>query len=381
VTIEKTPGADNKMDVRIRLEEQNRNQLTFGAGVSQFEGFFGQLAFQTSNFLGRGESLTLSLQGGSRAQTYNVSFTEPFLFDRNVTAGASVFRNEVRYTGQFTQKSAGVSTTFGFPVGTGFTRAYVNYSYERVHVTDVSEFYTDDVLNRNPWLRDSLLITQGGERIVSKVVPAIVYNTIDHPVFPTRGTRLSGSIDLAGLGGNTRFYKPRLEGIRWFRQNSRMTLGLRAQWEYVQSFGSTIELPIFERLFLGGEYSVRGFDLRTIAPQDESGLLIGGNKSLLFNVEQVFTIAQPVRLILFYDAGQVQPGSQRITDDLVIPGQNFSLDDFKTSTGAEIRFFMPVLNVPFRLIFAMNPQREGVLDNTLQPTPFYRFRFAVGTTF
>ena len=381
ITIEKTPGADNKMDVKVRLEEQNRNQLTFGAGVSQFEGFFGQLAFQTANFLGRGESLTVSLQGGSRAQTYNVSFTEPFLFDRNITAGASVFRNEVRYVGQFTQKSAGVSSTLGFPLGTGFTRMFLNYSYERVHVTDVSEFYTDDVLARNPWLRDSLLIAQGGERIVSKIVPAVVYNTVDHPIFPMNGTRLSAAVDLAGLGGNTNFYKPRLEAIKWFRQNTRMTLGVRAQWEYVQAFGSTLELPIFERLFLGGEYSVRGFDLRTIAPQDESGLLIGGNKSLLFNVEQVFTIANPVRLILFYDAGQVQPGDQRFTDDLVVPGKSFSMQDFKTSTGAEIRFFMPVLNVPFRLIFAFNPQREGVLDNTLQPTPAYRFRFAVGTTF
>ena len=67
VLVDKTPGADNKLDVTLKVEEQNRNQLTFGAGVSQFEGFFGQLSFQTANFLGRGESLTVSLQGGSRA--------------------------------------------------------------------------------------------------------------------------------------------------------------------------------------------------------------------------------------------------------------------------------------------------------------------------
>ena len=68
VDVQKTPGADNKVDVKLKLEEQNRNQLTFGAGVSEFEGFFGQLLFSTSNFLGRGESLTLSAQSGSRAQ-------------------------------------------------------------------------------------------------------------------------------------------------------------------------------------------------------------------------------------------------------------------------------------------------------------------------
>ncbi len=71
VNVDKLPNADNKVDVKMKLEEQNRNQLTFGAGVSQFEGFFGQLSFQTANFLGRGESLTVSAQGGQRARNYS----------------------------------------------------------------------------------------------------------------------------------------------------------------------------------------------------------------------------------------------------------------------------------------------------------------------
>ena len=70
ITIDKTPGTDNQVDLTLKLEEQNRNQLTFGAGVSQYEGVFGQLAFQTANFMGRGESLTLSIQTGARARNY-----------------------------------------------------------------------------------------------------------------------------------------------------------------------------------------------------------------------------------------------------------------------------------------------------------------------
>src|SRR5438132_7726207 len=97
VNVEKTPGVDNKVDVKLKLEEQNRNQLTFGAGVSEFEGFFGQMSFSTSNFMGRGESLTLSVQSGSRAQNYQLAFTEPFLFDRNITGGFDVFRRDIRY--------------------------------------------------------------------------------------------------------------------------------------------------------------------------------------------------------------------------------------------------------------------------------------------
>src|SRR5204862_3063522 len=92
VSIDKTPNVDNKVDVKMKLEEQNRNQLTFGAGVSQFEGFFGQLSFQTANFLGRGESLTVSLQAGSRAPHYTDAFTAPFLFNRNITGGLNLLR-------------------------------------------------------------------------------------------------------------------------------------------------------------------------------------------------------------------------------------------------------------------------------------------------
>jgi outer membrane protein insertion porin family len=422
VSIDKLPDADNKVDVKMQLEEQNRNQLTFGAGVSQFEGFFGQLSFQTANFLGRGESLTVSLQGGQRAQNYTLSFTEPFLFDRNITGGANLYRSEVRYVSQFTQQSTGGSLTFGFPVGNGFTRMFTNYSYERVRVTEVNTAFTDPlVLQRNPYLRDSLLLGAGGERIISKITPSLVYNSVDQPIFPTTGKRLTLSMDLAGLGGNTSYYKPTAEAVAFFKQNNRMSFGMRGQIEYISGYRgtSTFDLPIFEKLFLGGEYSVRGFDLRTIGPSDlATGLVLGGNKSLLFNVEQIFSIAGPVRLILFYDAGQVRDtgdafGWKEDIKQIDYPPQPLLIDPlqsvglaactpqpdgtctvavppvvtvgqraaFKTSTGAEVRFFMPVLNVPFRLIFAYNPSRDGVLDNTLRPQKAFQFRFAVGTTF
>jgi len=155
---------------------------------------------------------------------------------------------------------------------------------------------------------------------------------------------------------------------------------------------------------------VRGFDIRSIGPSDPvTGLVLGGDKSLLFNIEQSFVIAGPVRAILFYDAGQVRGPGQGFSfgEDilqpvvptlplLVDPRAPLQLIDpnisptffvagrqsaFKTSTGVEVRFFMPVLNVPFRLIFYYDPQRGGVLDNSLQPQGAYGFRFAVGSTF
>ncbi len=411
IDVQKTPGSSNEVDVTLQLEEQNRNQLTFGAGVSQFEGFFGQLSFQTANFLGRGESLTLSVQVGSRAENYQVAFTEPFLFDRNITGAFDVYKRTLRYIDQFTQEATGGNLSMGFPVAS-FSRMFFTYSYEQVQVTDLNTFYNNPVLiAQNPFLADSLLLGQGGKRTISKVTPSFIHNTIDNPIFPNRGRRVTASIDLAGVGGNTNFVKPRFEAVQLWQHTRRTTLGVRGQIEYVRPYGSTEYLPIYETLFLGGEYSVRGFDIRSIGPRDlNTGLVLGGNKSLLFNAEYMISIAGPVRLILFYDAGQVRvkgepfafkediteivpPPVPIITDPL---GTGALLDPdapgptsmvigersaFKTSTGAEIRFFMPVLNVPFRLIFAFNPQRGGVYTNQLRPAKAFQFRFAVGSTF
>ena len=437
VDVQKTPTEKNKVDVTLKLQEQNRNQLTFGAGVSQFEGFFGQLSFQTSNFLGRGESLTVSLQAGSRAENYQVAFSEPFLFDRNITGGVDVYRRSLQYVNQFTQESTGGNLMFGFPVA-DFSRMFLTYSYEKTSVSDFNEAFFDpncyfresgcrdidlsdpsqltpdalELLNRNIFLQDSLLIGQGGKRTISKVVPSFVFNTVDNPIFPTTGRRLSLSMDFAGLGGNTNFVKPTAEAVGFFRHTARTSVGFRAQVQYIRPYGGTTILPIFERLFLGGEYSIRGFDIRSIGPRDpNTNLVLGGNKSLLFNAEYLITIAGPVRLVLFADAGQVRnlgerfgwkedvieivpPAAPLLYDPfastrLTVPGQLQTnttrvvgeTNAFKVSEGAEIRFFMPVLNVPFRLIFAHNPSRQNVLDNQFQPAKRFTFRFAVGTTF
>ena len=188
---------------------------------------------------------------------------------------------------------------------------FTNYSYERVRVTEINEAYqrSGAAPAQSVPARLAAHRSVGGERVISKVTPSVVYNTVDQPIFPTTGRRLTASIDLAGLGGNTNFYKPMLEGDRTIRRQSGRVLARRPRAGASTSSRSAArsQLPIFEKLFLGGEYSVRGFDIRTIGPTDPlTGLVLGGNKSLLFNVEQIINIAGPVRLILFFDAGQVR---------------------------------------------------------------------------
>ena len=212
---------------------------------------------------------------------------------------------------------------------------------------------------------------------------------------------------------DTDFIKPRIEYAQFTPLNRRMSIGFRGQLEYIRPYADTKTLPITETLYLGGEYTIRGFDIRSIGPRDViggTGLVLGGNKTLLFNAEYLVNIAGPVRLVMFFDTGQVRSIGERFAWNenvyqRVDPGAPVLIDPFSTTTlvnpnaappylspigqtlafkssaGAEIRFFMPVLNVPFRLIFAYNPQRGGVLDNRLLAQKAFQFRFAVGTTF
>ena len=445
--IEKKEAPQNTVDVTMRLSEQNRNQLTFGAGVSQYEGVFGQLAFQTSNFLGRGESLTVQMTAGDRSQNYQLAFTEPYLFDRNITGGFDLFKRSLDYIGYYTQKSAGGNLMIGFPVR-NFSRMFFQYAYESVKISSLNEALIDqsclfsstgcsvispsdlssltpsqkEIISRNPFILESLLLGQGGSRTVSRITPSFVHNTVDNPIFPNQGKKITAGIDLALLGGNTTYYKPTLELIYFKRLMPRTSFGFRAQTQYIRPVGTQPcledptqtcqkQLPIFERLTLGGEYSIRGLDLRSVGPTVENSVaVLGGNKSLLFNAEYLISIASQVRVVLFYDAGQVRDVGQSFAwkedvKQIVFPPAPLLSDAlalstltpenavgvttnvigktsaFKTSTGVELRFFMPVLNVPFRLIYAFNPQREGVLDNTLRPQKGKIFRFAVGTTF
>ena len=104
----------------------------------------------------------------------------------------------------------------------------------------------------------------------ARSVPSFVYNTVDHPIFPNTGKRYTPSIDFAGLGGNTNYVNPRVEGICISSTSAADVFWFPRPGGIRRKFVNDVALPIFERLFLGGEYSIRGFDLRSVGPRDPS---------------------------------------------------------------------------------------------------------------
>ena len=376
--IRPNPTADNKVDVTFKVEEQNRNQFTFGGGVSGLEGTFINGSFSTTNFLGAGETFQIYVQSGRRTKNYQVAITEPYFLDRPITAGVDLFKRKITYysyanvTG-YTQASTGASFVTGLPLGR-WARGYINYTYEVIELSqadpaDLTDPFFPGVVGGSAPVYDPLLFGDLARRTESRLTPNFVYNTVDNPWTPHSGMRQTLTLQVAGgpLGGTVSYFRPSLESILYIPHTRRTALGLRGQAAYIMPYAETNVLPLYQRYFLGGETQVRGYSIRTIGPVDSVGRALGGNKFLLFNAEYYVDVFGPLRALLFFDAGQA-----------FLEGDPIRLQDMRISTGAELRFIMPVLNVPFRLIYAINPNRSPA---EALYTPKSTFKFAVGTTF
>ena len=365
--VDKANGVADAVDLTFTLEEQNRNQLQFGGGVSQYDGAFFNLSYTTSNLMGRGESLTLTGQRGTRSTVYQVAFSEPYAFNRPITAGVDVYSRKVDLvtspnTIGYSEVRAGGNLTLGRQLFR-YSRVFATYGYEVVD-TAVS-----------PELRESLgdtattqlsgLFLDNGRHIESRITPAFVHNTVDNPYTPRSGRRLSINMPVAGgiLGGTTSYIRPEAEAILYVPHTRRTALGVRLNGGFLRPYGDTRVLPYYLRYVMGGEYQIRGVELRSVGPVDENQRVVGGDKFVLFNAEYYLDVFGPVRALLFHDAGQAFAENQPI-----------DLRQLRTSTGVELRVIVPMLNVPFRLIYAWNIYRDAF-------QPARALKFAVGTTF
>jgi outer membrane protein insertion porin family len=369
VRVEKAVDKEHAVDVTLAFEEQNRNQMQFGAGMSQYEGVFGSVSFTTSNFLGRGESLTVSGQKGGRSSVYQLSFSEPYVFSRPMTAGFDLYLRKIDYlTGAntigYSEVRSGINVTGGHALFR-FSRAFLTYGYEVIDTAVAGDLLATldstasiGVPVFNPFLDE-------GRHVESRLGPTFLHTTVDNPFAPRSGFKLQVSAPVAGgfLGGTTDYVKPEVESILYIPHTSRTALGLRFHGGLVKPFGRTRTMPYYLRYFLGGEYQIRGVGIRTVGPTDEDNRALGGNKFLLFNAEYYLDIVRSVRALAFHDAGQAFAETDGI-----------DLRTLRTSSGLELRVMVPMLNVPFRLIYAWNTYRD-----VFQPAR--TFKFAVGTTF
>jgi outer membrane protein insertion porin family len=360
--IKNDPENPALMDITLNVTELQRNNIQFNAGYSGYEGTFIGLSYSTVNFLGAGEQLNLMLQHGKRVKNYQFGFTEPYFLDLPINLGFNVFNRYTSYPGLFEQKSKGASFLFGARVR-GYLRTNIRYSYEfvKINVPDLPEG-ADPSFYYNPY---QAYDDQGYN--ISSVTPSIYRSTINSPMTPTSGSLYLASCKFAGafLGGDITMIKPRFEWTHFQPVMLNHVIGFHLEYSFVKAYNGSV-LPVFERFYLGGERSIRGYDIYSIGPRDPWGQILGGVKSLVFNAEYIipFGAQGPVYAILFYDMGNA-----------LAQFQKFSLKDMYYSTGLEMRIFVPALRIPFRLIFAYNNRTIRFDDSN------FTVRFSIGTTF
>jgi len=351
------PDDPTKLDVVIPVKEMQRNNIQFSAGYSGYDGTFVSFGYSTVNFLGGGENVEFQAQQGKRIKNYSIGVSEPYLFDLPMTVGVTLSDRKTDFSayGLYTQKSQGIDLNLGMRIS-GYWRASLTYSLQKVNMsypegTTLSSYYT--------------LIYGFGTFYESSITPMIYKSTIDSPLTPTRGTLYSASVKFAGsvLGGDIQVIRPRLEFSHYHPFSFKHIIGVHVAYDGIMSYNNS-EVPYWEKIFLGGERSIRGYEVYSIGPHNDSGINLGGAKSILVNAEYIVPVGGPFYGILFYDVG-----------NSVASDQNFSLNNMYTSAGFEARLFVPAFRVPIRLIFAYN-NRKTVYD-----TSNFAFRFAVGTTF
>jgi outer membrane protein insertion porin family len=364
-------NAQNKADVTIDVKENKRNEIRLGGGYSEFEGFFGNVTFSTKNLFGTGKIFTINLQGGSRSENYSVEILEPYFLDRRISLGLSLFKYRYDYF-NFLRDTTGFSVSFGFPIYEDF-KGVISYGYQDVDIENPTN-------NEGQPIDESIfpgIELFQSDRKESRVTPQLVRSTINNPTDPTRGSRLVFGNEIVGgwLGGEVNYYKPSITWTQYIRGFSkRHYFAYNVEFGYGTGFGG-LELPFYERYFLGGERSIRGYEIRIVGPIEtnpETGgqFIAGGNKFFVTNVEYVIPLAGPLKVAGFLDYGNA----------FLREGIDFT--DMRGSTGVEVRFLAPFLSAPFRFIWAYNFNRGELLTLPASFRPEKTtFRFSVGTTF
>ncbi len=311
----RTNDEEAAVDLSLKVSERGRQQISFNGGISGIGGSFFGLEYSTNNLLGRGEVLSFNLAAGNRQRSFQFSFTEPYIKDRPISAGFSVFAFTQQFFGEGTFLSQNINAQEDL-IGSQFNLNSVNeenlftrdsYGASIFVSAPLSEFYRkrrftqfsrvggsyqlsmssvkDPESNVDPTNTGSFIpvIYSQPNILTSRVTGTFTYDTRNASIDPTSGRELSAALAIAGLGGDVRTYQPTLSYTQFFPMRRKKSshpevFGFRIIAGSVGSFAVTEKVktanslafvdgvPIFERYFLGDEFTIRGYNVRSISP-------------------------------------------------------------------------------------------------------------------
>jgi outer membrane protein insertion porin family len=273
-------------------------------------------------------------------KTYSLNIVEPYMFDKEFSGGASLFNTESDQQSYSSRKNGG-SLSLGKSLGE-YSNGNVSYRYNTV------ETYVDDLTQASLFVKSQIGIWQ-----TSSLSATLSRDTRDDFFSPSKGYQTSFDATYAGgfLSGRN-FYKLGLDSSYYKSLYFNVVFMGHGKIGYADSYGGE-EFPIFENYFLGGSSSLRGFSFDDVGPLDHDGNSLGGNASLLFNIELQYPFTKFVRSFIFYDRGQVYgriENLERTTNNM------FDLEKMRHSWGFGIKFFSPIGPISLAWGFKLDPK-------------------------
>jgi outer membrane protein insertion porin family len=333
-----------RKDLTILVQEKRTGSLSFGGGFSTVDKLvgFAELTqgnfdlFNWPSFTGGGQKFRLRLQYGTERKDFILAVTEPYFLDRRLSLSGQAFYNEANYlSAQYDQRNYGFLFELRKPIN-AYMYGTLGYTLQDV-----------DIFNVDP-SSSEFIQSQKGSSVESKILSSLVFDSRDNPLLSRRGQRVTLSPMIAGgfLGGDVQVYAFDLEGSQYFHLPWDTILLINGEIATVSQWGSGNQVPIYERLFLGGSNNLRGFPFREVGPQDENGEPVGGQSMARTTIEWTFPIIEKARGALFYDMGFVNSSAW-----------SFGFNHTASDIGIGLRLDLPI--GPLRLDYGYPVMRDG----------------------
>jgi len=352
----------NAYDLTFKVKEKAMGSFLVGAGFSSVDSLVGFAEMSHGNFdikswppVGDGQKMKVRVQAGSERKDIEVSFVEPWFLDRKLALGVDFYNRENDYySDEYTLETLGSRVSLSKPLN-AFTRGTLSYTLEDITISDVSS------------TASTLIKGEEGSRIKSTLGVKVTRDTRDQFFIPTRGNKTSVSVELSGgpmLGDTEIIFLEAKSSHFWPLWNDHV-LNLRGAARIANGYGDDDYVPLFDRLFLGGPRSIRGFDYRDVSPRapDDPDEPIGGESSYYATLEYTVPLWNKIRGAVFYDIGTVNEDAFEI-----------GADHLNSSYGLGARFDLPMF--PLRLDYAF-PHITDDENDDADP----RWNFLLGYSF
>ncbi len=316
VTMNPQPVPTTKqVNLAVNVKEKPTGFLSVGGGYSSVDKLIGMVNISQANLGGRGESLKLSGELGGLSSYYELSFNEPWLFGHRLSLSTSIFKQNQDYL-DYTQEASGFDVSLSRAISAN-TWLSTQYRFEYDTITGILN-------SASPVIQQ-----QVGSKLTSSITPGIVRDTRDNYLLPHTGSRNSLYVTFAGLGGDNKFLKAVGESEWFFPVSRTTTLSLRGIIGYSTGlFGS--DMPLYDRFYVGGIYTIRGLGFGDAGPQDINGEPIGGLNEMVGNVTYIYPLISAFKLYgdVFFDTGSAY--------DSLLPR------DIRYTTGTGLRWISPI---------------------------------------